>query len=221
MSALWTMLRSGTPVQVSWPNPTLNAIDVMARGRYPISAVNQGGLAFRWSSPQRSFACVINTTGTLGLYLSSTGSDSFSAASTAAIGSPGDVVSGWFRWTWQDSDNALKFYTAPNVPDPTGLWAQVGATTSLAMAGPIYTGGSNVCYVHGTSGLFPVDWGEMKRLIVKDGYDGAGSTVYDVNFSKQLPGTTVFTEDSVNAATVTVNGSTVPPQAGIVGRVSV
>jgi len=52
--------------------------------------------------------------------------------------------------------------------------------------------------------------GTVHRVIVENGFDGAGSVVFDADFDAEAAETVSFTEDSANAATVTVNG-TYPP----------
>lgn len=217
MSYLDLPPRVGNYASCVWPGPTLNAIDVMVRCSFTGTiAGGSGTIAHRWVGPNRSFFFTVNSSGTLSVTLSASGSDAFSAASTAALGFP---FGGWVRFTWRDSDNALKFYTAPNVADPTGLWVQLGATTSLAMAGPIHTGGSGTAYpmlIGPTSGYLTYGL-RVLRCILRDGYDSAGSTFYDIDFEKQAPGTVSFTEDALGA-TVTINQSANAPMAAITGR---
>jgi hypothetical protein len=46
--------------------------------------------------------------------------------------------------------------------------------------------------------------GTVHRVIVENGFDGAGSVVFDADFENEAADTLAFTEDSTNAATVSV-----------------
>ena len=121
----------------------------------------------------------------------------------------------------ESSDADLDFYwrnvvtAAANALDSNANWTKLGATVNNGAVTSIFDGDRSLVIggLRDTgAGYGPYD-GNIYRVIV---YDGIGGTVvYDPDFTAEAPGTTSFSESSVNAATVTINQSG-DPQAEIV-----
>lgn len=144
------------------------------------------------------------------------------ASTTAVPATDGELL---LVRTTLDVDNGasayeVKFYTKSSTPATASAdlvdnadWAQLGttitgaATTSIAVNTADLELGADV---GGTQNLWP---GKYYAAAVLDGIDG--TVAFDADFTEQLVGATSFTEDSSNAATVTINQSG-DPQAEIV-----
>lgn len=119
----------------------------------------------------------------------------------------------WMRATMQanngSSQRVYKFYTS----DDGSTWTQLGTTQTVSGTTSIHSNAAELS-IGGTNAA-SADYicGNIYRAIVRNGYDGAGSVVFDADFSAQAAGTTSFTESSANAATVTIN-STTPARTG-------
>lgn len=156
-----------------------------------------------WTSgTDRSWLAQILTDGTLRLIV-------FDGANKSYISTVGngiaDGAASWVRWTLSGTPNDGIFYTSNSVSeDPTvPSWTKLGDTKNLNVGTltnctvPLEIGSST----GGTLGLgdgahiYQV-WAEID-----------GTVELDVDFSVEDAGTTSFTEDSGNAATMTVNGS--------------
>lgn len=156
---------------------------------------------------QRSYYLSIGSQGTLHLGWSVTGSTDLTIYSNESLEFTAETVK-WVRAT-MDVDNGAsgrtaKFYTS----DDGTTWTQLGTTITQAGTTSIFDstallniGGAN----NGTSSLME---GSVYRTIIQNGYDGAGSVVFDANFETATAGATTFTESSANAATVTINKTT-------------
>ena len=108
--------------------------------------------------------------------------------------------------------NDVKFYwrnvanAAANALSSDSNWTQLGSTVTTASTTSIFDG--NLSVVIGSlrdgSGYGPFG-GKIYRVMI---YDGISGTVeFDADFTTQTAGATSFTEDSANAATVTINQS--------------
>lgn len=169
----------------------------------------------RWSN---SYLFAFDTDGKLRLYWRQ-GGVLKNQSSTVSLGwTPGLVQ--WFAATL-DVDNGagghdVKFWTSGD-----GVtWAQNGTTVTTAGTTSV-DAGSDALLVgeYGVSNK-PLNF-YRAQVYSGSGFSAAGPTgtlVFDANFEKQAPGTTSFTEDSANAATVTVGSSSQEPRAAIVGR---
>lgn len=111
---------------------------------------------------------------------------------------------GWIRAT-MDANNGAgnkdgKLYTST---DGTN-WLQLGPTNTHPGIGSIdnTTAVVRVGANQGTNNQYA---GLVYRVQIYDGINGAID--FDADFSQETPGTTSFTEDSVNAATVTLQGT--------------
>ena len=120
-------------------------------------------------------------------------------SSTALPTADGDSV--WLKATYDGATGQVKFYTAPD----GASWGQLGSTQTGAPSA-VYTGAS---HLHGMtvgsqdSAGNPFK-GKIYRAIVRDGIDG--TAVFDADFTGESPGASSITEDSSNAATVTLSG---------------
>lgn len=162
-------------------------------------------IAGRWpGGTSSSYQLQVNTTGNLLFVMTSDGSTVVVATSSAAVGFAA-FSRHWVAATRQQSDGAVKFYTSTD-----GItWVQLGTTQILSAGSAIYTGGTGAFGIGaiGTSGGFSMLAGIVYRVILKNGYDGAGTTQLDANFTTVAKLAASFSESSSNAATVTVNTS--------------
>jgi hypothetical protein len=148
----------------------------------------------------------VNTSGTLGLNWSSTGSNDITKTSTVATGIT-DGATKWVRVTLDVDNGALgndvKFFTS----DDGLTWTQLGTTVTTLGITSVFA--SNAVLYVGTSnaGSDNPARGKFFRAQVLDGI--GGTTVFDADFETGITSLlqTTFTESSLNAATVTINRS--------------
>ena len=120
-------------------------------------------------------------------------------SSTALATTNGDAV--WLKATYDGAAGQVKFYTAPD----GASWSQLGSTQTGAPSA-VYTGvshlyGMTVGSQNSAGNPFK---GKIYRAIVRDSI--GGTAVFDADFTGETPGASSFTEDSSNAATVTLAG---------------
>lgn len=138
-----------------------------------------------------------------------------SASSTANIATA-DGAFTWVRAT-MDVDNGagsrvIKFYTSP---DGT-TWTQLGSTVTTAGTTSITADAVELRLgTYATSSSMMT--GKLGRVRILNGYDGAGSVVFDADFTANTNQSS-FTESSSNAATVTINRATSGRKAVMVVR---
>lgn len=173
------------------------------------------------SAGNYSFAVSHLSTGVLRIAVSPTGAsaDAVVCDSTANLSSLTDGQPYWIRATMDVNDGSgnrvAKFYTSLDGETPT--WTQLGSTVTTVGATSI---GNSVATLrigsgrNGDTGMYP---GKYYRVIIKDGYDGAGSAVFDADFTTNTNQNS-FTESSSNAATVTINRATSGRKAMMVTR---
>jgi hypothetical protein len=105
-----------------------------------------------------------------------------------------DGQGGWIRTTKRASDGKVKFYTstdAPDVPPASVSWTQIGSDRALPVTGSA-DANTNALFLNAasTTSGFPGKW---YATFIRDGFDGAGSVVLDVNaanFAANPAGTT-------------------------------
>lgn len=156
----------------------------------------------RWAGGgASSFIFRVIASGGLQLSYSLDGTAIISATSTATV-SFSDLSSGWVRATKQSSSGTVKFYTSKNGSSWTQLGDDVAATSGAMFDGAqsLEIGTRNAGSAEPLSGL-------VYRVRILNGYDGAGTLVFDANFATAAKLATSFTESSSNAATVTINTS--------------
>lgn len=159
--------------------------------------------------PQRSYWMEIDTGGTISISWTTTGSIAsvLTMTSTVAI-TVTDLASKWVQATL-DVDNGsgsrvAKFY----VSDDGVTWVQLGTTVTTAGATSIADTTAVLSVgARGSGGGQRMVTGNIMRARILNGYDGAGSVVFDANFATAAKLATSFTESSSNAATVTINTS--------------
>jgi hypothetical protein len=146
----------------------------------------------------------LGTTGGLSIVWNNSAGTLLSKASTATI-SAADGAALYVRVT-MDVDNGasgfdVKFYTSLD----GSAWTQLGTTVTTAGSTSIITTTANALTIGGTVGgsTLPLT-GTVQRAIIRNGYDGAGTVVFDADFSTQTANALAFTESSTNAATVTI-----------------
>lgn len=159
----------------------------------------------------RSYALNLNTNGTLQLILCTDGTNSFDGGLATAATGVTDGTQVWLRGTLDADDGAgnrvAKFYKSTDPPDtPRGSiqWTQIGTTVTTVGAVTLFDGNALFtvgAHTNGTSGLVA---GKVFRAIAADGYDGAGTIQADINFGLANAAPSTFTEQSANAATVTI-----------------
>lgn len=162
---------------------------------------NSTFLAKYASSPNLSYCVDVNTSGNLRFICSLNGTTAgVVAVSTAATGLT-DLSGKWLRWTRNSSTGDVNFYMS----DDGSTWVQLGTTVSAA-TGAMFSGNYDVAIGSRSDGSQPIA-GKMYRAIIRNGIDG--TTVLDVDCSVLTSGAaTSFTEQSSNAATVTINRAT-------------
>lgn len=156
-------------------------------------------------STQRSYELAVNTTGTLFLRWTTNGSTEVTATSTVApTVADGAVL--WVRATLAVNNGAggydVKFYTSGD----GSSWAQLGSTVTGGATTSVWAGTSQLDIGRrGNSANYLS--GRLYRVQVYNGI--AGTLVLDVNCDAITAGSaTSFTEQSANAATVTINRAT-------------
>ena len=193
-------------VKVSFWNWNLGVVGTTQTDRMVLSKWTDSGT-------NRSYGLVVNATGSLYLWWSADGSVALTAVATQNLNYTQNTIK-WLRAT-MDVDNGasqrvVKFYTS----DDGSAWTQFGTTITTAGVTSIFSNATDLTVGGGTSGTQRYMDGRVYRAIVKNGYDGAGSVVFDANFETQTAGTTSFTESSSNAATVTVTATATPTRTG-------
>jgi len=177
--------------------------------------INTGNIETRtivskWTttSNQRSYHLSVNSYGQLLLLWSNNGSTENSVTADATLDFESMTVK-WVRATL-DVDNGAsgrtaKFYTS----DDGSTWSQLGTDRVVATTTSIYDSTAVLKVGNLTTGTTSNKFeGFVYRVIIKNGYDGAGTTVFDANFETATAGAASFTESSANAATVTINNAT-------------
>lgn len=163
-------------------------------------------IAAKWTNTQRSWYLAVQSGGVLSFNWTTANSTILSTIATSHL--PFDVnTTKWIRAT-MDVDNGAggrttKFYTS----DDGTTWTQLGTTVTASGTTSIYDSTAAVTTPTTDAGQFNLMDGIIYRLIIENGYDGAGSVVFDANFETATAGATTFTESSSNAATVTINNA--------------
>lgn len=168
----------------------------------------------KWHSSdtaQQGYAFFLDTTGKL-RWVKYTGGVYEDLLSTVATPFT-DGQAGWVRITKQQSSGTVKFYTSTDATSPT--WSQLG--TNVAGNTTIQNDTANVFAIGSTTNGTDFVVGNYYRIIVRNGYDGAGSVVFDADFTTNTNQSS-FTESSSNAATVTINRATSGRKAVMVVR---
>jgi len=136
----------------------------------------------------------------------STGKDEQASTGAAAEGlSDGDKV--WLRVTLEvdvgGTDAEVKFYKGGSADTPS--WTQWGATQTVGATTSIFSGSGNLVFGDTDTSFQPCEITLYRAIIYADLTET--DKRLDVDFTAEATGTTSFTEDSSNAATVTVNQS--------------
>lgn len=153
----------------------------------------------------RSYALFVGTTGLLQMQLSQDGTNATAASSSVApIVSDGHRL--WVRATWRASDGRVQFFTAPGEwTNPTAaMYTQLGTNQTIALASIANTNAQMDIGAHAGGSSSPLK-GNILRTQIYNGIDG--TLAFDADFTVQSVGATSFTESSVNAATVTLQGT--------------
>jgi len=154
---------------------------------------------------QRGYMLQLNTTGTISIWYSVDGTAGFAMTSSATLPDT-NFAKVWVRGTLDVNDGSgnhvAKFYTSPD-----GVtWTQLGSTITTAGAVSVFDN-TAVLAVGARSDGAELFTGKIYRARIYNGYDGAGTLVFDANFATAAKLATSFTESSSNAATVTINTS--------------
>jgi hypothetical protein len=154
-------------------------------------------LLSKWQSGQRSYVFSVGASGNLVLGVSSDGTAAEVPTSTATLTVSANE-SLWIRATRVSATGVVQFFTSTD-----GLnWTQLGTNVS-STAGNIFDGTSALS-VGDPSANMPT--GRVFRAQVYNGIDG--TLAFDFNPAAYVSGTT-FVDQSVNAATITLNGGSV------------
>lgn len=150
----------------------------------------------------RSYCLMVTTTGALRASLSSDGSTLNADHTSSATTSFTDGSSGWIRMTFLRDNGAgqyvVTFYTSTDGVN----WVQLGTTFSGASFS-ISDNASVLEIGSSDTGTFNVMIGKVSRAQVYSGING--TLAFDFNPATYVSGTT-FTDSSVNAATITIQG---------------
>jgi hypothetical protein len=167
-------------------------------------------LAAKWteSTNQRSWRFVLTTGGGLEFFWSSNGSNNNRERCNGVLNLQRYDIK-WVRATMDVNNGSgqrvVKFYTS----DDGTTWTQLGSTLTSSGTASLFNSSAPLSV--GAINVGAGDPGELRfhEVIVENGYDGAGTVVFDADFSGQPAGTTSFNESSANAATVTVTTANV------------
>lgn len=142
------------------------------------------------------------------LKLSSNGTSSTSATSTAAVPFA-DGAAGWMRVTWRASDGRVQFFTSTDsTNDPSAVtWTQLGSDRT-ANVGSVFDSPAVLQLGALNASNSPTFVGKFYRAQFRNNIlnDGTG-IVCDVDFTTKPFGANTFTESSTNAATVTIGSA--------------
>jgi len=193
---------------LSTPNSTALNItgDIDIRVRVAMDSwtpANISAFVSKWeTSPQRAYRFQMETTGRLTFAWSTDGTAISTASSTVSV--TGSVPQ-WLRVTRASGTGDVNFYTAPDSVTAPSSWTQLG-TTVTTTANSMFGGTSAVAVGVQESINYPVA-GRIYRAQVLNGING--TVVLDVDCDQITSGSaTTFTEQSSNAATVTINRAT-------------
>ena len=166
---------------------------------------------FNETSNQRSWYVTLNPDGTLTLRWSTTGSDSFSADSTAAVATGGrkawrvtlDVVNG--------ANKVITFYTSDTI---SGSWTILGTAVTQVGNTSIFSSTAVLTVGNGASGVQPTGYTNNLDYDAYTGsyyrfqlYSGIGGTlVADANFGAQTVDATSWSDGLGTPNTWTVSG---------------
>ena len=150
----------------------------------------------KWNTSQQSWLVELTTGGLLRLYWSTTGTDTLSSTSGAAVPFTDDT-NYWVKITF-DVDNGAGgsqgrfYYAADQATEPTS-WTQLTAPAAGVGTTSIFAGTANV-HVGAAQSLTPNFPGRFYRFILRSGI--GGTTVLDVDAS-------VLTDDGATSFTAT------------------
>lgn len=155
---------------------------------------------------QIAYQMAIDTTGNVRLLWSTNGSTGILATSTAATG-VADGTAKWVRATL-DVDNGASGYSVQFFTSDNGTsWTQLGTTVTVAGVTSVFASTANLNVGARNSGGAEPAAGKFYRAQVLNGI--GGTVVCDVNPAVLTSGSaTTFTDQSSNAATVTINRAT-------------
>ena len=174
-------------------------------------------LSTKWQNiGQKSFRWWVDLTGAINFQWSTDGTLSEFVTSDPAVVGFADGTRHWVRVTLDvdagASDRDITFYTS----DDGVNWTQLGDVVNQPGVTNIFSGTDGLLIgADGVGIAFFI--GKFYRAQILNGIDG--TIEFDANFGEQVEGITSFTEDSANAATVTINQSG-SPEAEIFGDIS-
>ncbi len=168
----------------------------------------QVALVSKWQSTatSRSFALIVNTSGTLAFQRSVDSVATLLATSSVATGIA-DGATKWVRATCLVNNGSgssdVNFYTS----DDGITWTQLGTTQTTAGTTATYSGTAVLEVGSITNGAGSNSRGKFFRAQVLNGI--GGTVAFDANFENSITSLlqTSFTESSTNGATVTINRS--------------
>ncbi len=121
----------------------------------------------------------------------------------------------WWKATIDTTSTVMSLYYAADAPEEPSSWTTL-VSSAVAGATSIYNGSAPVTIGANGTGGNPLA-GKVGRAIVRNGI--GGTVVFDADFTKLEHGAqTTFTEDSANAATVTINRSATGRKSVVVDR---
>jgi len=157
------------------------------------------------TNTNRSYWFSVSVSGLLSLTTSPDGTGASQLAGQASVATGlANGATKWVRGTLDVDDGAgnrvYKFYMS----DDGSSWSQLGTTVTTAGTTSISSNSSGLSVGSLLAGTSSTMSGTVHRVIVENGFDGAGSVVFDADFESEAADTLAFTEDSTNAATVSV-----------------
>lgn len=192
-------------------NSVTGDIEIVVRCALANWLTLSGAIFGKWNTTGgKSYILYTNASGALQLFLSSNGTANGSVTSSAAVPFANGEM-GWVKATYRTSDRRVQFFTAADQSTEPGSWTQLGtdqthAQTSIFDGTAALVVGANIDSAGQTYRA-----GTFARAIVRNGI--GGTTAFDADFTTAPDYSSSFTEDSSNAATVTITATNTPPNA--------
>lgn len=191
----------------------VSKVQMDGRGRRPTGpGVNWSGV--RGGAILRSYVSYSTASGGVGIWTlwmnDGVSSVSISSSANLALQYIDGSTPIWLKVTYDGTN--VRFYTAPATSDvgeaEPSSWTQLG--TDRPSSGKTFVGGTGLSHYFMSYGVGENGGGFLYRAIARA--SAGGTPLYDVDFSKQRPGTSSFVDTAVSGKTVTVGaGASIAP----------
>lgn len=169
----------------------------------------------KWTGTQFSYLVQVLTTGVIRFAYSPDGTTQRLIVSTVAV-APADGSPLWVRVTRTVSSGDTRFWTSSD-----GVtWTQLGTTVTANAGEGIFNSTAELSMGRNQDINSEYLTGKMFRIRIynSDLGSGSGTPVFDMNPSNATAVATTFTDQSVNAATITINRSATGRKTVVVDR---